>query len=175
MYKFTLFLAAFLSLFFQSAVAAPIQPGFRGNVTLYVKSDNPDIDGQTLYTLNQQEIGLNRLYIGNYVDPKSTFFLVNSAIYQEFSDNVKIDYYVTYSPEGYLGTESGSDGITITDYDASTGAFQFSGDQFLYAVHVVDLPAYSASQYAIQVHSPADAPEGSSKVELYGRLNWAVL
>ncbi|RCK56122.1 hypothetical protein Cantr_05465 [Candida viswanathii] len=174
MFKVAVVLTAFLSFFFQSAFAIPIQDGYRGNVTLYVKSDNSDIDGQTLYTVDNQ-VGFNRLFIGDYVDPKSTFYLVKSYIYQELTGS-STTYAVTYNNEGYLGVAGGSDGIYISDFDASTGKLQFSGDQFLYAVHVVDNPkGYSASQYAIQVHNPTTAPENSIKIELYGRLNWAVL
>ena len=174
MLKFAVIITAFLSFFFQSALAAPIQDGFRGNVTLYVKSDNSEIDGQFLYTVDNQ-VGFNRLFIGDYVDPKSTFYLVKSYIYQQLTGS-KTDYAVTYNSEGYLGVAGGSDGVTISDYNTQTGKFQFSGDQFLYAVHVVDNPnGYSASQYAIQVHNPSTAPENSYKVELYGKLNWAVL
>ncbi|EMG45491.1 hypothetical protein SBY92_004992 [Candida maltosa Xu316] len=175
MYKFTLFLAAFLSFFFQSAIAAPIELGYRANVTLYIQSDNSDINGQTLYTLDNTADGFNRLYIGNYVDPKSTFFLVKSALYQQLSDNTKVNYYLSFNSDGYLGTDATSTGVNITGYDGSTGKLQFENDESLYAVHVVDLPAYSASQYAIQVYNSTSAPENSYKIDVYARLNWAVL
>ena len=48
MYKFTVFIVAFFSLFFQSVIAAPIQQGFRGNVTLYIKSDSEEVNGKTM-------------------------------------------------------------------------------------------------------------------------------
>ncbi|KAK6882985.1 hypothetical protein K6H09_005869, partial [Candida tropicalis] len=95
MLKFAVIITAFLSFFFQSALAAPIQDGFRGNVTLYVKSDNSEIDGQFLYTVDNQ-VGFNRLFIGDYVDPKSTFYLVKSYIYQQLTGS-KTDYAVTYN------------------------------------------------------------------------------
>ena len=174
MLKFAVIVTAFLSFFFQSALAAPIQDGYRGNVTLYVKSDNSEIDGQFLYTVGNHD-GFNRLFIGDYIDPKSTFYLVKSYIFQQLTGS-KTKYEVTYNSDGYLGVDSNSDGVTINDYNTQTGKLQFSNDKLLYAVHVVDNPnGYSASQYAIQVHNPSTAPENSYKVELYGKLNWAVL
>lgn len=174
MFKIAIILTALLSFFSQSAFAAPIQDGYRGNVTLYVKSDNAAVDGKYLYTIDNQ-VGFNKLFIGNYIDPKSTFYLVKSCIFQQLSGS-NTHYTVMYNFEGYLGVAGGSDGITITDYDHSTGKLQFSGDQFLYAVPVVDNPNdYSASQYAIQVHNPVTAPENSYKIEIYAKLNWAIL
>ena len=74
MYKFTVFIAAFFSLFFQSVIAAPIQQGFRGNVTLYIKSDSEEVNGKTLYTLTK-DVGFNEIYIGDYVTPGATFYI----------------------------------------------------------------------------------------------------
>ena len=71
MYKFTVLLLLF-SLFFQSVIAAPIQQGFRGNVTLYIKSDSEEVNGKTLYTLTK-DVGFNEIYIGDYVTPGATF------------------------------------------------------------------------------------------------------
>ena len=125
------------------------QDGYRGNVTLYIKSENSEIDGQFLYTVGNHD-GFNRLFIGDYIDPKSTFYLVKSYIYQQLTGS-KTKYDVTYNSDGYLGVSSDSDGVTITDYNTQTGKLQFSNDELLYAVHVVDNPnGYSASQYAIK-------------------------
>ena len=58
---------------------------------------------------------------------------------------------MTYSEDGKIGVAAGSDGIYISDFDQKSGEIKFSGYDYLYAVHVVDKPAYSASQYAIKL------------------------
>ncbi|KGR03833.1 hypothetical protein MG1_00619 [Candida albicans GC75] len=175
MYKFTVFIVAFFSLFFQSVIAAPIQQGFRGNVTLYIKSDSEEVNGKTLYTLTK-DVGFNEIYIGDYVTPGATFYIEPSLIYQRYDDDESgTSYALTYSEDGKIGVAAGSDGIYISDFDQKSGEIKFSGYDYLYAVHVVDKPAYSASQYAIQVGNPNSPPKNSYKVSIYGRLNWAVL
>ena len=150
MYKFTVLLLLF-QFIFQSVIAAPIQQGFRGNVTLYIKSDSEEVNGKTLYTLTK-DVGFNEIYIGDYVTPGATFYIQPNLIYQRYDDDESAtSYALTYSEDGKIGVAAGSDGIYISDFDQKSGEIKFSGYDYLYAVHVVDKPAYSASQYAIKL------------------------
>ena len=148
--------------------AAPVTPGTRANITLYLTSDDESLNNQPLYSANQDNV-IHFLYGGDSSILFSTTFMydgINNQIYGKQEGN-KDKYYLNFIDDMLRSTRGTSGLKFILNTD---GSLDFEGSDNLFVYKMGE----GTIKYLVLLIN-GQVPSNVIPVKMKAKTNWVTL
>ncbi|RCK56123.1 hypothetical protein Cantr_05466 [Candida viswanathii] len=148
--------------------AAIVTPGTRANISLYLSSSDESVDGQPLYSANQDNT-VHFLYGGDESILFASTFMYDgttNSIYDR-KEGSNDRYYLTFIDD-MLRTQKGSSGMKVTLN--TDGSLDFDGSDHLFVYKLGD----GSIKYLV-LSINGEIPTNVVPVKVKAKTNWATL